>query len=170
MGRLHQLSRTQLLAKPIEEVFVFFSDASNLEALTPPFLRFRILTPMPIEMRSGAQLDYELSLFGVPMRWRTRITDWKPGLRFVDEQEAGPYALWRHTHEFEARGTSTLVRDVVDYSMPLGPLGMLAHGLFVRRALDRIFDFRRDAIPRLLDYNPERKPVDGKEANPVLVA
>jgi hypothetical protein len=75
---------------------------------------------MPIEMRAGAQLDYQLSLFGIPVRWRTRITDWQPGQRFVDEQESGPYALWRHTHEFEGRGTSTLVRDVVDYGEPLG--------------------------------------------------
>jgi ligand-binding SRPBCC domain-containing protein len=89
MGRIHQLSRTQLLARPRSEVFALFSDASNLEALTPPFLHFRILTPMPIEMRADARLDYQLSLFGVPVRWRTRITDWQPGRRFVDEQESG---------------------------------------------------------------------------------
>jgi ligand-binding SRPBCC domain-containing protein len=151
MGRLHQLSRTQLVGRPIPEVFAFFADPSNLDALTPPFLHFRILTPMPIEMRPGVQLDYQLSLFGVPVRWRTRITDWQPGRRFVDEQESGPYALWRHTHEFEARGSSTIIRDVVDYSEPLGPVGTIAHLLFVRRTLDRIFDFRRDAIVRLLE-------------------
>ena len=151
MKRPHQLARTQLVGRPLHDVFAFFSDAANLEALTPAFLRFRILTPMPIDMRAGAQLDYQLSLFGFPARWRTRITDWQPGQRFVDEQESGPYAFWRHTHEFEARGTSTLVRDVVDYREPLGPLGSVAHLLFVRRTLDRIFDFRRDAIGRLLD-------------------
>jgi len=150
MKRPHQLSRTQLVGRPLQDVFAFFSDASNLEPLTPRFLRFRILTPMPIELRAGARLDYQLSLFGVPVRWRTRITEWQPGKRFVDEQESGPYALWRHTHEFEARGASTLVRDVVDYREPLGPLGRLAHLLFVRRTVDRIFDFRRDAIARLL--------------------
>lgn len=150
MGRMHRLSRTQLVDRPIEEVFAFFADPSNLEALTPPFLRFRILTPMPIAMRAGARLDYQLTLFGVPVRWRTRITDWQPGKRFVDEQESGPYALWRHTHDFQARGSSTVMRDVVDYSVPLGPLGALAHLLFVRRTLDRIFDFRRDAVSRLL--------------------
>jgi len=150
MGRIHQLSRTQLVGRPLPEVFAFFADASMLEALTPPFLHFRILTPMPIELGAGARLDYQLSLFGLPLRWRTRITDWQPGRRFVDEQEAGPYALWRHTHEFEARGTSTLMRDVVDYVEPLGPVGQVAHVLFVRRTLDRIFDFRRDAIARLL--------------------
>jgi ligand-binding SRPBCC domain-containing protein len=151
MGRLHQLSRTQLVGRPLPEVFAFFSDASNLEALTPAFLHFRILTPMPIELRAGARLDYRLSLFGLPVRWRTRITDWQPGRRFVDEQESGPYARWRHTHEFEARGSATLMRDVVDYAEPHGPVGAVAHLLFVRRTLDRIFDFRREAVVRLLD-------------------
>jgi len=163
MGRIHRLFRTQLVGRPLPEVFTFFSDASNLEPLTPRFLHFRILTPMPIAMRAGARIDYQLSLFGVPVRWRTRITDWQPGKRFVDEQESGPYALWRHTHEFEARGTSTLVRDVVDYREPLGPVGTVAHVLFVRRTLDRIFDFRRDAISRLLDPPRAGQPREDAE-------
>lgn len=170
MGRLHQLSRTQLVGRPLPEVFAFFSDASNLDALTPPFLHFRILTPMPVELRVGAQLDYQLSLFGVPVRWRTRISDWQPQERFVDEQESGPYALWRHTHEFEARGGSTLMRDVVDYSEPLGPVGTVAHVLFVRRTLDRIFNFRRDAIPRLLDRSRTDQPAEDKGTNHAHVA
>jgi ligand-binding SRPBCC domain-containing protein len=151
MGRVHQLCRTPLVGRALPEVFAFFADAANLEALTPPFLRFRILTPMPVEMRPGARLDYRLSLFGLSIRWRTRITEWKVHERFVDEQESGPYALWRHTHSFEARGDATLMRDQVDYAMPLGPLGAAARALFVRRTLDRIFDFRRDAIVRRLD-------------------
>jgi ligand-binding SRPBCC domain-containing protein len=163
MGRIHQLARTQRIGRPLPEVFAFFADASNLEALTPPFLHFRILSPMPIEMRTGAQLDYQLSLFGVPVKWRTRITDWQPGRRFVDEQESGPYALWRHTHEFEAHDACTIVRDAVQYSVPLGALGTIAHALFVRRTLDRIFDFRRDAIGRLLDDSHPRPPVEDKE-------
>lgn len=158
------------MGRPLPEVFAFFSDASNLDALTPPFLHFRILTPMPIELRAGAQLDYRLSLFGVPVRWRTCITDWQPQERFVDEQESGPYAFWRHTHEFEARGTSTLMRDVVDYSEPLGPVGTVAHVLFVRRTLDRIFDFRRDAIVRLLDGTRADQPAGDKETKHAHVA
>lgn len=154
MAKIHQLVRSQLVARPLEEVFAFFADAANLDALTPPFLRFRILTPMPIELRAGSQLDYKLALFGIPVRWRTLITDWQPGRRFVDEQASGPYALWRHTHEFEAQGDATLMRDTVDYSLPLGPLGSLAHGLFVRGTLQRIFDFRREAVHRLLDRLP----------------
>jgi ligand-binding SRPBCC domain-containing protein len=149
--RTRRLERSALVARPLDEVFAFFADASNLEAITPAFLRFRILTRLPVEMRAGARIDYALSLFGVPLRWVTRIAEWEPGVRFVDVQERGPYALWRHTHTFEGRGDATLVRDVVEYALPLGPLGALAHALLVRRALDRIFDFRREAIRRLLE-------------------
>ena len=151
MGRIHRLERTQQIQRPLDIVFAFFADATNLEAITPRFLRFSIITPTPVEMRSGARIDYAMSLFGMPVRWRTRITEWEPGLRFVDEQEAGPYSVWRHTHEFEPRGEATLVRDVVDYAVPLGPLGSIAHALVVERTLGRIFDFRRDATRRLLD-------------------
>lgn len=159
MGRIYRLERTQQIQRPLDAVFSFFADATNLEAITPRFLRFRILSPTPVEMRAGARIDYAMSLFGMPVRWRTRITEWEPGVRFVDEQEAGPYAVWRHTHEFEPQGEATLVRDVVDYAVPLGPLGALAHLLFVRRTLGRIFDFRRDVTGRLLD--------DGGSASPV---
>lgn len=151
MGRVHRLVRTQVVPRPRETVFAFFADASNLGAITPAFLRFRILTPTPVEMRAGAQIDYALSLFGIPLRWRSRITVWEPGERFVDEQESGPYAYWHHAHEFEPDGAATLVRDVVDYALPMGPLGSLAHALFVRRTLERIFDDRREAIRRRFD-------------------
>ncbi|NQW04989.1 MAG: SRPBCC family protein [Acidobacteria bacterium] len=147
---MHTLSRSQVVARPLDQVFAFFSDAANLQALTPSFLNFRILTPMPIEMRTGAVIDYQLSLFGIPQRWRTRITDWQPGVQFVDEQESGPYTLWRHTHRFEPQGESTIIHDTVEYQEPLGPLGQVAHVLFVKRTLDRVFDFRRNATDRLL--------------------
>lgn len=139
-----------MIDHPIEEVFAFFSDAANLEALTPTFLKFRILTPLPLEMKKGAEIVYQLRLFGVPMKWRTRITEWEEGRRFVDEQESGPYAVWRHLHEFEAQGDKTLMRDVVDYREPLGPLGRIAHHLFVRRTVEKIFNFRKDALGPLL--------------------
>jgi hypothetical protein len=151
MSRTHRLQRNQLVDRPIDEVFRFFADAANLEALTPPFLGFSILTPLPIEMRVGTLIDYSLALYGMPVRWRTRITVWEPGVCFVDEQESGPYALWRHTHEFEAVGNgSTRVRDCVDYRVGMGPLGSLARVLFVGRTLDAIFDFRREATKNLL--------------------
>ncbi len=145
MPRTHRLVRTQRVPTPIDDVFAFFAEAENLDALTPPFLRFRILTPTPVRMEVGARIEYGLSLFGVPFRWRTRITRWEPGVGFVDEQESGPYATWIHTHTFEADGDGTLIHDQVDYAMPFGPLGTLAHRLVVDRTLGRIFDFRRDA-------------------------
>jgi ligand-binding SRPBCC domain-containing protein len=148
---LHRLERVMRVERPLREVFAFFADAANLEAITPAFLRFRILSPLPVEMRVGARIEYALTLFGVPLRWDTRITEWQPGVRFVDEQESGPYSVWRHTHEFAADGDgATIVKDVVEYREPLGPLGQVAHALFVTRALARIFDHRREAISRLL--------------------
>lgn len=132
--------------------------------------RLRQLRRTQLVSRPRPEVFAFFSLFSVPVRWRTRITDWRPEQRFVDEQESGPYALWRHTHEFEARGASTLMRDVVDYSEPLGPIGTVAHVLFVRRTLDRIFDFRRDAIVRLLDGTRADQPAGDKETNHAHVA
>lgn len=145
---VHRLERSQRIPRRRDDVFAFFADAANLEAITPPFLSFRILSPLPIEMRRGARIDYELSLGGVPRKWRTRIAEWEPGVLFVDEQESGPYRLWRHTHRFEDQGDFTLMQDLVEYAEPLGPLGWVAHVLFVERTLERIFDFRREAIKR----------------------
>jgi len=85
-------------------------------------------------------------LFGVPLRWRTRIARWDPGACFVDEQESGPYAFWRHTHRFVDDGDATTVDDLVEYAVPFGPIGRVMCRLFVQRTLDRIFDYRRDAI------------------------
>jgi ligand-binding SRPBCC domain-containing protein len=126
----HVLERAQVIKRPLADAFEFFGDAFNLEKITPPYLRFRILTPAPIAMRAGAVIEYKLSLGGVPFRWRTLIEEWEPGERFVDSQLTGPYALWRHTHTFEARGHArTLMRDRVEYRVPFGPLGRLTHVL-----------------------------------------
>jgi hypothetical protein len=146
---VHRLEREQLIEASSDEVFAFYSHARNLEALTPPWLRFEVLTPEPIEMRPGTLIEYRLRLHGLRLRWISRIEEWEPGRRFVDRQLRGPYRLWRHLHEFEARPEGTLVRDTVDYALALGPFGDLAQAAFVRRDLDRIFDFRRDQIERL---------------------
>ena len=151
----YRLERSQLIARPQRELFAFFADAANLERLTPDFLRFQIETPLPIEMRAGALIDYRLSLAGLPVRWRTRISSWEPPHRFSDDQERGPYALWHHVHEFEAVGDHTRMRDRVDYRLPFGPLGALAHLLSVRRTLERIFDHRRKVIEELFSIAAE---------------
>jgi ligand-binding SRPBCC domain-containing protein len=150
VARTYRLERSQLVERPLDEVFAFFADAANLEAITPAFLRFSIRTPPPIAMEEGARIEYALRLFGVPLRWRTRISVWDSGRRFVDEQESGPYALWRHTHTFEQVEGGTWVRDVVDYALPFAALGRAVHALIVRRTLDRIFTYRQQAVERLL--------------------
>jgi len=143
---LYTLEREQRLPGSPAEVFPFFADAGNLEAITPPLLRFSIVTPRPIEMRPGTLLEYRLRVHGLPVSWLTRIEEWLPGERFVDMQLRGPYALWHHTHTFRADGDETVMRDTVRYALPGGPLGSVPHRLLVRRDLERIFDFRRDAV------------------------
>lgn len=115
---------------PVEEVFAYPASADNLRAITPRFLRLRITTPVPIEVRAGTRIDYVLVLFGLPLRWRTRITEWIPNVRFVDEQESGPFAIWRHTHVFERTKAGTRVHDRVEYALPLGPVGRAVHASF----------------------------------------
>lgn len=146
----HRILTDITLDRPIDRVFDFFSDAGNLEAITPPELRFVILTPLPIAMAVGARIDYRLSLYAVPFTWKTRITAWEPGRRFVDEQESGPFRVWIHEHRFEALSpTSTRIRDEVRYRLPFAPLGEIAHPL-VRRKLERIFSYREERVRALL--------------------
>jgi ligand-binding SRPBCC domain-containing protein len=147
VATVHVLERSQRVELPAEEAFAFYGDARNLEAITPPWLGFRVRTPDPIEMRAGTLIEYRLKLHGLPVRWRTRIEVWEPPRRFVDAQLSGPYSLWEHSHAFDpADGGATTIRDRVRYALPLGPLGELAHRAFVARDLERIFDYRREAV------------------------
>lgn len=148
--RVHELRREQWLAGSPDEVFPFFGDAANLEAITPPLLNFRIVTPGPIEMRVGTLIQYRLRVHGVPVNWLTSIQEWEPGVRFVDQQIRGPYALWHHTHTFEPADGGTLMTDVVRYSIGFGPFGEVAHRLLVRRDLEAIFAYRAARVPELL--------------------
>ena len=149
--RSYLLERRQRVEVSQERAFGVFSDALNLEPLTPPWLHFRLLTPEPIEMRAGTLLDYRLRIRGFPIRWTTRIESWEPPLRFRDIQLRGPYSLWEHTHTFEPDGDdATVMGDTVRYELPLGPLGRLAHAAFVERDLERIFTFRQTKLAALL--------------------
>lgn len=148
------LERRQFIPRPSPEVFAFFADASNLESLTPTFLHFRILTALPIAMRAGTLIEYRLKLYGLPVYWRTRIETWEPTRGFSDLQLAGPYKYWHHTHMFEPVHGGTWMSDRVVYEVGWGPLGWLAYKLFVRRSLERIFDYRRDQIGKLLCCAP----------------
>ena len=146
----YKLEQEHFIARPRDEVFRFFADPFNLERITPPFLQFKIITPAPIDVHPDTLIDYSLRLYGVGFRWRTRIESHTPDMAFIDTQERGPYKLWHHTHTFEDVEGGTLMRDLVRYQVPLGPLGQLAHAIFVRRALRQIFEFRRIAIDRIM--------------------
>lgn len=143
------LHREQRIEADLDVVFAFFADARNLERLTPPWLRFEILTPEPIRMAAGTRIDYRLRVHGMPLRWQSEISAWEPMRRFVDEQRRGPYRRWIHAHEFERVGGGTLVRDHVRYAVPGGAL---VQKLFVGRDLERIWDFRATALERLFHY------------------
>jgi ligand-binding SRPBCC domain-containing protein len=136
------LYRETIVPAPLANTFAFFADASNLGRLTPSWLNFKILTPMPVQMRPGAEIDYFVSLCGLPIPWRSRIDVWEPGVRFVDRQTVGPYRWWRHEHRFEPASSGTLVIDHVEYV----PRGRWFTREFVRRDLDRIFAYRQNTL------------------------
>lgn len=135
------------IPRSIDHVFAVFADAKNLERLTPPALRFEILTSDPIVMQRGLLLDYRLSLHGIPFHWQSEITAWEPPRRFVDSQRRGPFRWWVHEHEFVEDGADTVMTDRVRYGVPGG---RLIHGLFVARNLRSIFHYRAASIADLL--------------------
>ena len=140
------LESSCFLPYPIDEVFKFFHDAHNLETITPDFLNFEVLTPKPIEMRTGALIDYRLRLHGIPLRWRTEIRDWNPPHSFVDNQLSGPYREWHHTHKFVAQDGGTLCTDQVRYRV-YG--GALIQRMLVKSDVDRIFRYRLKRMHQL---------------------
>ncbi|MDO9171974.1 MAG: SRPBCC family protein [bacterium] len=147
--RVHEIVTEQFVPRPRAEVFGFFAEPENLARITPPWLGFRILTPSPIAMKEGALIDYVVRLGPLPTRWRTLITRYEPPALFVDEQLAGPYSFWHHTHTFAERDGGTLIGDHVRYGLPFGPLGELVHGLAIHRQLRAIFAHRRRVLDEL---------------------
>lgn len=131
------------LPSPPDQVFPFFADAANLETITPPWLKFEIVTRAPVEMREGSLIDYRLRIRGIPVLWRTRIAAWEPPDRFVDEQLRGPYRQWIHEHTFEPKDGGTLARDVVNYAVPFD---FLVHRRLVRPDIEHIFKYRSEAL------------------------
>lgn len=150
----HRLARTQFVPRPLEEVFAFYSDARNLARITPAWLGFSIRgssdgdaqPDAAIRMREGVRIHYRVRPLGLPQRWTSEITAWEPPHRFVDEQRTGPYRRWRHIHEFRPAPGGTQISDVVEYALPFGPLGDIAHSLLVKRQLKAIFDYRERVV------------------------
>ncbi len=149
--RLFTLETSLWLPQPVDRVFSFFADAANLERLTPPWLRFKILTPLPIEMAVGTRIDYRLRYRGVPLRWRTEFLAWEPPHRFVDSQIKGPYRRWVHEHVFLERDGGTLVVEQVEYALPGGAL---TNALLIGRDLDRIFAYREQRLLEIFGGTP----------------
>ena len=157
--KVYELRTRIRLPRSRGEVFAFFADAANLQALTPPWLHFQILTPSPIDMRPGALIEYRLKLHGIPIRWRTRITVWEPPRRFVDQQLKGPYRLWDHEHTFAEDPAdpigATLAADRVRYAV-LG--GALVNRLLVQKDVERIFTFRHQKLREIFGGGEEETP------------
>jgi ligand-binding SRPBCC domain-containing protein len=141
-----------LLPAPLEATFAFFADAANLERLTPGWVQFSIVTPLPIVMRAGVEIDYRIRVHGVPLAWTSRIDVWEPGRRFVDRQIAGPYLWWRHEHRFEIVGSATRVIDEVEYL----PRAAWMTARLVRRDVERIFGYREDALQEIFNRRSPR--------------
>ncbi|MAX10376.1 MAG: CDP-paratose 2-epimerase [Candidatus Marinimicrobia bacterium] len=139
------------MSKGISDVFDFFSKPENLAKITPSKMRFKILTPVPIEMKEGALIDYTVRVLGFPIRWRTLITKYEPPNIFIDQQLKGPYSLWHHTHTFtKISDSETLIKDIVVYTIPFSFIGRIIHSLYIKRDLDKIFSYRKDKIADLL--------------------
>ena len=136
----------QTLEYPLTEVFEFFSNAHNLAVITPPWLKFEVLTPAPIEMDVGTRIDYQLKLRGVPVRWQSEITEWDPPHAFADEQRRGPYRVWRHKHTFDETADGIVVGDSVEYAV-WG--GVLVDKFFVRPDIEQIFSYRTEQLAEI---------------------
>jgi len=154
--KVHVIERSQLLPIGIDEAWSFFSTPRNLAVITPPDLALRIREPFDdTPAHNGQVIRYTVKpLLGIPLPWLTRIERVEAPRLFVDTQLRGPYRRWYHEHHFEEVPGGTLMRDRVEYALPLGPLGDLMHGIVVRRKVERIFEFRRQVLEGLFQQRP----------------
>ncbi len=153
--KIHQLARRQHLAISIGEAWDFFSSPANLDLITPPDLGFQITSAPEPRMYEGQIITYRVKIappLWVP--WVTEIKNVEENRSFIDEQRFGPYAFWHHRHLFEPEGDGVMMTDTVHYGLPLGPLGSIAHAVFVRRKLEWIFGYRHSIIEKRLGGKP----------------
>jgi len=141
---------TQVIDRPIEEVFAFFSDVKNLEKITPPWLKFRVLYQSTPAITEGTRFKYKLKIKGIPVYWKSLISSWKLNESFVDEQLKGPYAKWHHTHLFKNLGGRTQMTDRIIYRVPMGHLGQLLLGSYIHNDIKKIFLYRSKVVTELL--------------------
>jgi ligand-binding SRPBCC domain-containing protein len=146
MDRIYVFKDETLINQPRSVVFNFFSEAVNLELLTPPWLRFRILSNLPITMSKGVQIKYRLQLYHIPLKWLTEISLWEPPFRFIDKQLKGPYKLWIHLHQFEDTDTGTRMIDELKYAIPPVPFRHFITHHFVANRINEIFSYRKKMI------------------------
>ena len=139
----HYYEGRQFIERPLEEVFKFFSDAHNLEKITPPWLNFKIDDQSTEKIQNGTEFKYSLKFRGIPMSWKSVIVDWRENDKFVDYQKSGPYVVWHHTHEFVPTKNGVMMYDRVKFLPPGGPLSSLI-SIFVRRDVKSIFNYRKN--------------------------
>ena len=158
--KLHQIKRKQFFTQPIEEVWDFFSAPANLSKITPSYMDFQIRSELPEKMHAGMIIEYQVRpLANIPMTWVTEITQFQKPFFFIDEQRIGPYAFWHHQHHFQSVNGGTEVTDLVHYKLPLGLIGRILQRIFVENQLNTIFNYRNEALDRLLPGTINHKPV-----------
>ena len=145
--KTYSIKFEQTIDLPIDDVFNFFSKPENLSLITPPRLKFDIMTPSPIEMKEGQLIDYSLTImYFIKLRWRTLITNYKKPYQFIDQQIKGPYSLWHHTHTFKEENGGTLIKDEVTYAIPFGIIGQLVHAIYIKYDIKSIFEYRHTIL------------------------
>ena len=149
MSKEYTLEKHQFITKSKKEVFDFFKTPENLEKITPKNLNFVIHTPSPISMNEGTLIEYRIKLLGIPIYWKTLINAYDPPKYFSDIQLKGPYSKWDHTHIFKECKNGTMMIDKIVYSIPFGIIGQIAHSIWVKEELNRIFNYRYDIIEKI---------------------
>jgi ligand-binding SRPBCC domain-containing protein len=160
--KLYELKQTQFISTSIDEAWKFFSNPKNLDTITPDFLKFKITSDTEGKMYEGQIITYDIEVLPyIHQTWVTEIKAVKHQKLFVDEQRFGPYKMWHHKHIFEEVKGGVKIMDIVHYVMPFGILGRIAHALFVRKRLHKIFTYRYNWLEEF--YNTKKLKNEDKK-------